>query len=161
MFERRTRDITSLVAFLALCLAVSGLGGIATSSSVGTWYQTLIKPPFNPPDWVFAPVWTVLYVMIAVAGWRVWRKASVGAAKKALAAYGVQLALNLGWSVLFFGAQQVGWALLEIIFLNAAIAATWWLFRPIDKVAALLFVPYGLWVAFATALNASILILNM
>lgn len=160
MFEGRIRNIASLVVFLALCLAVSGLGGVATSSSVGTWYQTLIKPPFNPPDWVFAPVWSVLYVLIAVAGWRVWRKAGVGAAKRALAVYGLQLALNLGWSVLFFGVQQVGWALVEIFFLVGAITATWWLFRSIDKVAALLFVPYGLWVAFATALNASIFILN-
>jgi benzodiazapine receptor len=124
------------------------------------WYQTLAKPPFNPPDWVFAPVWTILYVMIAIAGWRVWRKAGIAGAKRPLAAYGLQLVLNFGWSVLFFGVQRTGWALAEVVVLLVVIVATWWLFRPIDKPAAFLFVPYGLWVAFATVLNLSIVILN-
>jgi len=160
MVKSRSRDIAGLIAFIALCFVVSGLGGLATSSSVGTWYQTLAKPPFNPPDWVFAPVWTILYVMIAIAGWRVWRKAGIAGAKRPLAAYGLQLVLNFGWSVLFFGVQRTGWALAEVVVLLVVIVATWWLFRPIDKPAALLFVPYGLWVAFATVLNLSIVILN-
>jgi len=160
MFVSRSRDVAGFLVFVALCILVSGLGGMATSSSVGTWYQTLAKPPFNPPDWVFAPVWTALYVLIAVAGWRVWRKIGAGDSRMPLLVYGLQLALNLGWSVLFFGLQQVGWALAEIVVLLASIVATWWLFRPIDKVAALLLTPYGLWVTYATGLNTSFVILN-
>ncbi len=145
--------------FLAACFAVSILGGLATASSVGTWYQTLAKPSFNPPDWIFAPVWTTLYVMIAVSGWRVWRK--VGFADvRAFAIYGIQLTLNLMWSVLFFGLNAVGAAFLELLLLWLAIAATLVLFLRHDRLAGLLLTPYLAWVSFAGLLNASIWALN-
>jgi tryptophan-rich sensory protein len=155
-----TRDWLGLAGFVVLCLGVSGIGGAVTSTSVGTWYQTLERPVFNPPDWVFAPVWTALYLMMAVAGWRVWRAAASPARRAALLAFGVQLALNLAWSFLFFGFRWIGAALVEIVALLAAIAITTSLFLRVDRPAALLFVPYLLWVAYATALNAALWLMN-
>lgn len=152
--------MAALAGFVILCLAVSGAGGAVTSTSVGTWYQTLEKPAFNPPDWVFAPVWTGLYLMMAVAGWRVWRAPASRRRRVALAAFGVQLALNLAWSFLFFGFQRIGAALVEIVALLAAIGFTTRAFWRVDRAAGALFVPYLLWVAYATALNAMLWILN-
>ena len=154
------KNIAVLVAFITVSFAVSSIGGAITASSVDTWYQTLAKPPYNPPNWLFAPVWSFLYLLIAVAGWRIWLKVGFGGAASAFTAYGLQFALNLAWSGVFFGLQLVGWALVEITILFVAVIATGWLFRSIDKVAALLFLPYGLWVAFAIILNASIWALN-
>jgi len=156
----RRRDLAGLAAFILLCLAVSGVGGWATASSVGGWYQTLAKPAFNPPDWVFAPVWTVLYLMIAVAGWRVWRRSGLGGAPWAMAAYAAQLALNLAWSFVFFGAQAIGAALVVIVLLLAAIGVNLRLFWRIERAAALLLAPYAAWVAFAAVLNAALWRLN-
>lgn len=152
------RDILALAAFASMCAAVSGVGGAVTATSVGGWYQTLAKPAFNPPDWVFPPVWTTLFVCIAVAGWRAWRLP--GPRFPAFAVYGLQLGLNLGWSVLFFGLQSPGLALAEIVPLLAAIAANMVLFWRIDRLAGLLMAPYLIWVAYATALNAAIWLLN-
>ena len=154
------RDVLALVVFLALCLGVSGLGGAITATSVGTWYQTLEKPPFNPPDWVFAPVWTTLYVLMAIAAWRVWRRRGAEGRRTALSVFALQLGLNLAWSFLFFGLRRIDLALLEVTVLLAAIATTAVLFWRIDRWAGALFVPYLLWVAYATALNASLLLLN-
>lgn len=154
------QDVLGLAVFLVLCLVVSGIGAAITATSVGTWYQALEKPSFNPPDWVFAPVWTTLYVLMAIAGWRVWRRARFKGARKALMVFAVQLALNLVWSLIFFGLQQIGLALVEIVILLLAIIATTVLFWRIDRWAGALFVPYVLWVAFATALNASLWLLN-
>jgi len=135
------------------------LGGWVTAGSVSSWYPTLAKPLFNPPDWVFAPVWTTLYALMALAAWRVWRK--TGALKRrALALYGVQLALNLLWSILFFGLHWIGAALMEIALLLGTIAATGLAFRRIDRLAGLCFAPYAAWVAFALVLNAAIWRLN-
>lgn len=154
------RDLPSLLVFLASCFAVAALGGAATASSVGTWYQALAKPAFNPPDWVFAPVWSLLYLTIALAGWRVWRRRARAGARAALAVYALQLALNLGWSLVFFGARQIGAALVEIALLLAAIAATQVLFYRVDRPAAWLLAPYAGWVAFAALLNAALWHLN-
>ena len=131
-----------------------------TSTSVGTWYQQLRKPSFNPPDWVFAPVWTTLYIAMAVAAWRVWRERGVQGARFELSLFATQLTLNLGWSILFFGLRQIGGALVEILILLAAIVATALAFRRIDGIAALLLVPYIAWVAFATLLTAALWWLN-
>lgn len=131
-----------------------------TATSVGTWYAGLAKPAFNPPNWGFGPVWTALYLMLAVAGWRVWRRRGAGGVRLALGALALQLALNLGWSFLFFGARLIGAALAEIALLLAAILATAVLFWRIDRVAGALFVPYAAWVAFATVLNAALWRLN-
>ncbi|MES0004715.1 MULTISPECIES: TspO/MBR family protein [unclassified Mesorhizobium] len=145
----------SLLLFLILVLGGGLLIGYATLP--GEWYASLAKPPFNPPNWVFAPAWTLLYVLIAVAGWRTWERERAGAAMKIWA---LQLVLNFAWSPTFFGAKLVGPALVVILALLASIAlfiATVW---NRDRVSGWLFAPYALWVAFATLLNASLLLLN-
>ncbi len=156
----RHRDVAGLLAFLVICLGVSVAGGAATASSVGTWYQTLQKPPFNPPDGLFAPVWTALYIMMAVAGWRVWRAHGLRGARTAMTLFGVQLALNLAWSFVFFGYRLIGAAMLEITVLLVAIVATMILFWKHDRVAGMLFIPYAGWVGFATILNLALWRLN-
>ena len=158
--SRSMRNSAALAGFLALCLAVAAAGGAVTATSVGTWYAGLAKPAFNPPDWMFAPVWTTLFVMMAFAAWRVWRARGLAGARGALGAWLLQLALNLGWSLLFFGARMIGAALVEVVVLLAAILATLALFWRIDRVAGALLVPYAAWVAFATLLNAALWRLN-
>ena len=153
-------DARGLAAFVAACLAISAIGGWITAQSVGTWYQTLRKPFFNPPDWVFAPVWTLLYLAIAIAGWRVWRRVGVAGAPVAMACYALQLALNLAWSFLFFGGRIIGGALAEILILLVAIVVNAAVFRPIDRIAAWLLAPYAAWVAFAALLNFALWRLN-
>lgn len=155
----RAREVAGLAVFIAINVAVSALGGWATAASVGTWYQGLAKPAFNPPDWIFAPVWSALYLMIAIAGWRVWRRGS-GQARGALMVYAVQLALNLSWSFVFFGARLIGPALAVIAALLAAIVANAFLFWRIDRMAGALLVPYAAWVSFATLLTAALWRLN-
>ncbi len=160
LLNQRHRDIAGLLAFLVICLGISVAGGAATASSVGTWYQTLQKPFFNPPNWLFAPVWTALYIMMAIAGWRVWRAHGLRGARAAMALFAVQLALNLAWSFLFFGYRMIGAALIEIVLLLMAILVTTVLFWKRDRLAGMLFVPYAGWVAFATILNFALWRLN-
>ncbi len=156
----KRRDYLALAGFIALCASVSAAGGVVTATSVGGWYQTLAKPPFNPPDWLFGPVWTVLYLFIAIAGWRLWRSALGPARRTALTIYFVQLVVNLAWSFLFFGAWMIGAAFVDIAVLVLLIGACIVLFWRVDRWAALLFIPYGLWVAFASILNCSLWLLN-
>jgi tryptophan-rich sensory protein len=155
-----TRDYTALALFIALNIAISALGGWVTAGSVGTWYLTLEKPPFNPPNWIFAPVWSALYLMIAIAGWRTWRRSAGPRRQLALTAYAVQLALNLSWSFVFFGAHLIGPALAVIASLLAAILVNAFLFWRIDRAAGVLLLPYAVWVSFATLLNAALWRLN-
>ena len=157
MSASNTRKFMALAGFTLLCLAIGGLGGLATAKSVTTWYPTLIKPSFNPPSWVFAPVWTSLYIMMAFAAWRIWLKQGFG---KPLYMWSAQLALNCLWSFLFFALQSPGWAMLDIIPLLALILVTIRLFWPIDRLAGLLLMPYAAWVSFASLLNFSIWWLN-
>ena len=145
-----------LVVFVGLCLAVGALGGWVTAGSVKTWHTTINKPSFTPPNWVFGPVWTGLYVLMGVAAWRVWCKARPDQLRVPLALFAVQLALNLAWSVVFFGAHRIGGAVVVIVGLEAAILATMVAFRRMDGLAALLLVPYALWVAFAAVLNVAV-----
>lgn len=152
------RRLGALVFWLLVCLGVGALGGLVTSASVETWYQELAKPLFTPPDWVFAPVWTALYALMAVA---VWRARECGAGRLALALFGLQLAANLGWSALFFGLRRPDLALAEIAVLFALIVATIGAFRVRSRLAAALMVPYALWVAYAAALNGAIWWLNL
>jgi tryptophan-rich sensory protein len=155
-----SRDLLGLVGFVVICLLVSSIGGAITATSVGTWYQTLQKPPFNPPDWVFAPVWATLYLLMAIAGWRVWRRTRFELRRQALLVFAAQLGLNVGWSFLFFGLQRIDLALVEIIILLFAIITNTLLFWRIDRWAGMLFVPYVLWLMYATTLNASLWLLN-
>lgn len=156
----RAPSYLALVVFLVLCYAVAGVGAAVTASSVTTWYAQLAKPDFNPPDSVFGPVWTTLYAMMAIAGWRIWQRRDAPGATRALTAWATQLVLNLGWSVIFFGARMIGVALIEIVLLLTAILVTAALFCRIDRCAGVLLVPYALWVCFATVLNAALWRLN-
>jgi translocator protein len=146
-----------LAAFIALCLAVGALAGLVTAPAVAEWYPTLAKPSWRPPNWLFAPAWTVLYIMMAVAAWLVWR---VGDAKPALMLWAGQLALNFAWSFLFFGARSPGLGLIDIVLMWIAIAATIFAFAFKSRLAAFLMVPYLCWVSFALALNAAIFMMN-
>jgi benzodiazapine receptor len=150
------KDILALVLFVGICLGIGALGAAVTATSVSSWYPTLAKPSFNPPNSIFGPVWTALYVMMAVAAWRVWRKTDRDTARGPMAVFALQLAVNLGWSVAFFGLREVGLAVAVILALDLLVIATALLFRRIDRWAALLFVPYLAWIAFATVLNVAI-----
>ena len=148
----RRRSAAGLAASLAAVSATAGIGGAATASSVKTWYPTLDRPSWRPPDEAFGPVWTVLYAANAVSAWLVWRADPAGS-RPALKLYGAQLALNAAWPLLFFGLKRPGVALVEIALLWVAIAATVATFARRHRVAALLLVPYLLWVTFAMVLN--------
>ena len=152
--------IFALIAFMVLCLIISAAGGAVTATSVQGWYTTLEKPFFNPPNWLFAPVWTIIYFMIAFSGWRVWLKGGIANAKIAFGIYGAQLLLNLAWSFLFFGAQSPFLGLIDIIPLFILIIINAVIFWKIDRLAGILMVPYALWVSFAMLLNGSIYFLN-
>ncbi len=155
-----TRDLASLFVFLALAFAVAAAGGAVTATSVHGWYQGLAKPAFNPPEWLFAPVWSALYALIALAGWRLWRRRAAPAGRAALRWWGLQLGFNLSWSFVFFGARLPGAALADIVLLLGAIGVTILLAGRVDRVAAWLLAPYAVWVAFAALLNAAIWYLN-
>ena len=142
-----------LVAFVVASFAAAATGAIFRP---GDWYKQLDKPRWRPPDWLFGPVWTVLYASIALSGWLVWREAGIAGAALSLGVYAVQLLLNAAWTPIFFGLHRPGLALIEIMVLWAAILATIVLFEPISVAAALLLVPYLAWVSFASALNFSI-----
>jgi tryptophan-rich sensory protein len=148
-----------LIVFLAICLGVGGMGAIASDRSLREWYPTLRKPPGTPPSWVFGPVWTTLYVLMAISAWLVWRDYRWGASA-ALLIFCAQLELNLAWSGVFFGARRPGFALLEIVILWAAVLFTAYLFYWLNPVSAYLLVPYLLWLTYAAYLNFGIWKLN-
>jgi len=150
----------ALIGFLVLTFAVAAVGGAVTASSVQTWYPTLNKPAFNPPDWIFGPVWTALYAMMAMSAALVWAGARPPARRTAITWFLIQLALNLGWSLLFFGLQQVALAFGWLVLLWLAIAMTIRSFWPVSRPAGLLLVPYLAWVSFAGLLNFHIWRLN-
>jgi tryptophan-rich sensory protein len=154
--------ITRILTVVVTCLAIGYFSGIVTRSSITTWYPTLVKPTFNPPNWIFAPVWSMLYVMMGVAAGLVWSKieSDKEAVKKALVVFAIQLALNALWSYLFFGLHNPLLAGLEIIILWLMIYETYIQFAKINKIAGFLLIPYLLWVSFATVLNGSIWWLN-
>jgi len=151
-----------ILIFVATCIAVGYLSGMATQSSIKTWFPTLIKPSFNPPNWLFAPVWSMLYIMMGIAAGLVWNRIDQEneAVHKALLFFVIQLVLNATWSLLFFGLRNPLLAFIEIILLWLVIYETYIKFGKIDRIAGYLFVPYILWVSFATVLNGSIWWLN-
>lgn len=155
------RDVAGAAVFAASVVVIAVVGALAAGST-GQEYAALRTPAWAPPSWLFGPVWTVLYAMIAASGWLVWRKAgSIRAARTPLGVYSLQLVLNLAWTPLFFGAGLYGTAFVEIILLMVTILATIVLFARIHRAAALLLVPYAGWTLFATALNGSIWLLNL
>jgi len=157
----KLRSGLMLLAFVAVCFAAGAIGGVATSMSVKTWYVELNKPTWNPPSWVFGPVWTVLYVMMAVAAWLVWRRTGFKGGRKPLGLFAWQLVLNAGWSWIFFGLRDPMPAFFELGALWFAIAATAVVFWKTSRVASLLLVPYLLWTTFAGVLNFVIWRLNL
>ena len=151
------QSILGLLGFLAACFVAASTGAICRP---GHWYDNLAKPSWQPPKRIFPIAWTILYIMIAISGWLIWRKVGFAGGAIPLLIYGVQLILNAGWSVLFFGLKRPDLALIEVVLLWLSILATIVAFHPVDVDAALLLVPYFLWVSFASFLNLTICRLN-
>ena len=148
---------SSFLAFFGACFLTALSGAFFMP---GAWYESLDKPSWQPPNWLFGPVWTVLYIMIAVSGWLVWQERATHAMALPMIVYGVQLVLNFLWSALFFGAKRMDWALAEVVMLWLSIVATILVFYPISATAAYLLLPYLAWVSFAAFLNFTMLRLN-
>jgi translocator protein len=146
--------------FAGICFSVAAIGSVWTARSVRTWYVPLQKPSFNPPNWAFAPVWSVLYLSMAVSAWLVWRNAGWNTPRTAFILFFVQLGFNLAWSGLFFGLHHPGLAFLDILALLATVVATAIVFRPFSEIAFWLMMPYTVWVSFASLLNFEIWRLN-
>nr|WP_294521246.1 TspO/MBR family protein [uncultured Rhodopila sp.] len=149
--------VLALVGFVGLCLLVGAVGGTMTAHSVPRWYATLIAPPGTPPKWVFAPVWSAIYVTVGVAGWLVWRR---NGTSRVLRLWGWQLAANALWAPAFFGAHSPALALAIMAVMLILIGATIRAFRPIHRTAAMLMVPYLTWCLYAAYLNMGFLLLN-
>ena len=153
----RGKMILGLCGWLLLCFAAASPGAVFMP---GEWFAALKKPAWNPPGWVFGPVWTALYAMMAVAAWLVWRRGGWKEQRKPLLIFLAQLALNAVWTALFFGLHRPGVAFAEIVLLWLAIVATLVAFRPVNRTAAWLLVPYLAWVSFAAVLNGTLWRLN-
>jgi translocator protein len=153
----RGKTILGLIGWLLLCFAASAVGALFMP---GEWYAALNKPAWHPPAWIFGPVWTALYAMMAVAAWLVWQRGGFAVQRRPLGLFLAQLALNALWTPLFFGLRQPGVAFAEIILLWLAILATLLAFRPVSRAAAWLLVPYLAWVSFAAVLNGTLWRLN-
>lgn len=155
----RTNIIKLIVSlFLPLCVGV--VAGIFTSQAVPTWYATLNRPFFNPPNWVFGPVWTTLYILLGISFFLIWKEEATKARDLAIKVFLIQMLLNFAWSFIFFYFNLIGAALIEIILLLISIALMIYLFYKIKRFAAYLNIPYFLWVSFATILNAGYYFLN-
>jgi len=155
----RRHKIIALGVSVVACYAAAAIGGYATAGSVSGWFQTIKRPSFQPPDWLFGPVWTVLYGLMAVAAWLVYVKtARVRSIPMML--FAVQMVLNIAWSIIFFGLHRPGLAVIDIALLLAAIIATTIAFWRVSRPAGALMLPYLAWVMFASALNVSIWRLN-
>jgi tryptophan-rich sensory protein len=156
----KQKDIGVAALFVILCEAVGLIGSVFTADSIPTWYASLVRPDFSPPNWLFAPVWTALYALMGVAAFLIWRKRNVRGAKTAFVLFGIQLALNAIWSPVFFGLHDIGAALVIIGLMWLAIAATIASMLKVSKTAAWLMVPYLAWVSFASYLNYTLYLLN-
>lgn len=155
------RNMSKLIFSLVLCQLVGIIGGLFTAASVRTWYLTLNKPPFNPPNWIFGPMWITLYLLMGIAFFMVWTTDSPGKAKQiAMIFFFIQLAINMAWSFLFFYLKSPILGLIDIIALLVFILLTIWKFFPVNRAAGYLMLPYLLWVGFAAILNYSIWTLN-
>ena len=154
------RTTVGLVVCLVVTYGAAAIGGLAMSGGPGGWYQTINKPTWNPPGWVFGPVWTLLYTLMAIAAWLVWRRAAETSVALPLALFAVQLALNAAWTWFFFGWHQPGWAFGEIALLWVAILATMVTFWRVTPTSGALLVPYLAWVSFAGVLNFTLWRMN-
>ena len=161
--NRSIHRLGTLALFIIACELAGIIGSVFTIQSIPAWYATLIKPTFAPPNWLFAPVWTILYALMGIAAFLVWEKAKGAQKANAVAAlkiFCIQLALNVLWSIIFFGLRSPLLGLLAIILMLFAIALAMWRFYPIDRRAFWLMAPYIIWVGFATLLNFYIFALN-
>lgn len=160
MTERR-RWI-GLIVFILLCLGAGGLGSLATTPELNDWYKTVERPDWNPPSWVFGPVWTTLYILMGIAAWLVWKPAGFKdrGAGIALSLFAIQLVLNVAWSWLFFRMHEIGWAAVEIVVLWLALLATTIAFFRRSQLAGWLLIPYLGWVTFASFLTFTIWRMN-
>ena len=150
-----------VLIFILICEGAGIIGSVFTMPSIPGWYAGLSKPPFNPPSWIFGPVWTILYAMMGLSAYLIYQS-GIGKkqVKRALAVFAVQLLLNTLWSIVFFGAHMIFAAVIVILLLWGMILVTIIVFHRISKAAAYLLIPYILWVSFATVLNISLYILN-
>lgn len=161
MNKSKTGDVLRLIVSIVVCQLAGGAGSVFTAPSISTWYTTLRKPAFTPPNWVFAPVWITLFVLMGVAAFLVWRRGLRSSQpRKALTLFAVQLVLNVLWSAVFFGLRSPLGGLVAIIILWLAILLTIVYFMKVSRTAGLLLIPYIAWVSVATALNLSIVIMN-
>jgi benzodiazapine receptor len=150
-----------ILVSVVVCELAGVIGSLFTTPSIPGWYAGLTKPPFNPPNWIFGPVWTVLYALMGLAAYLVFEKGfKRPEVKKGLSVFAAQLLLNVLWSIVFFGAHVIFGAVVVIVLLWTLILATILLFRRISRAAACLLVPYVLWVSFAAVLNVSLYVLN-
>jgi tryptophan-rich sensory protein len=156
----KNSNLLTIIICIALPLVVGGISGIATSGNVNGWYAEAVKPSFNPPDFIFGPVWTVLYILMGLSLYLVWKSPAGDARNYALGIFVIQLVLNFSWTFIFFYFRQPGWAFVEIILVWLGIAAMIIIFYRISKPAAFLQIPYLLWVSFASVLNGFIWHLN-
>ncbi len=155
------KDIIAILVLLIICLAAGAIGSLFTIQSIPTWYASAAKPVFTPPNWLFGPAWTLLYILMAIAAFLVWKKGfDKPAVRFALLIFGAQLALNTIWTPLFFGLHQLLLAFIEIVVLWLFILWTMVKFFPISSAAGWLLVPYILWVSFASVLNFAFWIMN-
>lgn len=154
------QKIGAFLLSLIIPLAVGGISGFFTVSAIPGWYQTIQKPSWNPPSWVFGPVWTTLYVLMGIAMYLIWTQPRTEQRQRALYLNAAQLILNFFWSLIFFNLHAIGWALIEIIILWVVIVQTMFAYDRVYKPAAWLLLPYIVWVTFATILNGTIWWLN-
>jgi len=155
------KNLFRLIISILICEGAGLIGSIFTTPSIGTWYAGIIKPTFNPPNWIFAPVWTALFLLMGISLYLVWLKKFSGVnIREGVIIFGIQLALNVFWSVIFFGLHSPSWAFAVLVILWLAILVTIMKFYPISRWAAWLLLPYILWVSFAGVLNYSIASLN-
>jgi tryptophan-rich sensory protein len=149
-----------LILALVFTIGLGSLGAIFTVNEIPNWYQNLIKPSFNPPNWLFGPVWTLLYTLMGIALFLVWKKTPSTDRNWAIGIFMIQFALNFCWSIIFFKYHLLGWALVEILIMWIFILLTILFFWQHSKIASILLLPYLFWVSFATLLNAAIFRLN-
>ena len=154
-------NVLKLIIAICLPLLIGFTSSYFTVSEIGSWYQTIQKPSWNPPNWIFGPVWTTLYILMGIAFFLIWKSNVAGKIKrKSVILFAIQLVLNFFWSFIFFDQHQIGIAFIEILFLWLMILFTIFAFAPISKAAAWLLVPYVSWVSFAAILNFTIWKLN-
>jgi tryptophan-rich sensory protein len=150
----------ALIGFLLVVAVIAGAGSLFTSMGVSVWYRQLTRPSWTPPDWLFGPVWTVLYISMAVAAWLIWKR-RLPRSRWAIGVWFAQLLLNGAWSPVFFGLHSIGGGLITIALLWLAILATVGVFWPVSRAAAILMLPYLAWVTFASCLNLALWKLNL